>query len=222
MGRLPVPRDPAFKKEANGNLRGTLLGIFKRRRFYVHPIQKRYAFLAATLLITYTFLIILFLLLPPAIKLISGQSLEEKAQAAMQYIILGERIWPAITISISILAIISFYITHKLAGPIYRFEKTAKDVIDGDLSLRIRLRKKDDLKELANLFNRLLEKLDNSLREIRKREIEIGADLPLIIKGLDSTPEKKQEILEGLQAIIEKNREIRDMLERFKLSDQDE
>lgn len=198
------------------------MGLFKRRRFYVHPIQKRYAFLTAILLAAYTFMIVLFLLLPPAMKLISGQSLEEKAQAAMQYIILGERIWPAIAISISILAIISVYITHKLAGPIYRFEKTAKDVINGDLSVRIRLRKKDDLKDLANLFNQLLGNIDRSLKNIKKKETEIRADLPLIIKRLDSTPNVSQELHEKLQTIIEKNREVTDILERFKLSDRDE
>lgn len=195
------------------------MGLFKRRRFYVHPIQKRYAFFAAILLIIYTSLIVLFLFLPPAIKLISGGSFEEKVQAAFQYIALGERIWPAIAISIPILAIISIYVTHKLAGPIYRFEKMLKEMIDGDLSVRIRLRKGDDLKELACLLNQLLDNMEGLVKDIKKREAEIGADLPLIIKGLGSTPHAGQELLDRMQRIIEKNREIREILEKFKLSD---
>lgn len=194
----------------------------RRRKFYVHPIQTKYAFLTAILLFIYNFVLVLFLFLPPAIKLISGQSLEVKAEAAMQYIILGERIWPAIGVSITILTIISIYITHKMAGPLYRFEKSLRNAADGDLSARIRLRKKDDLKEFANIINQLLGNIDKKLKEIKKKEVEIGVDLPLIIKGLDSTPEKKQELLKGLQAITEKNREIREALERFKLSEQDE
>lgn len=194
------------------------MGLFRRKKLYVHPIQKRYAFFTAILLITYTFLIVLALFVPPAIKLISGSSLEDKAEAARQYIVLGERVWPAIAISISILAIISIYITHKLAGPIYRFEKTVKDLINGDLSVRIRLRKKDDLKELANLFNQLLGNIDKSLMDIKKREVEIGADLAKTANGLSNN----KELISRLEAISKKNREIIEMLDRFKLSDKDE
>lgn len=200
------------------------MGLFKRRRFYIHPIQKKYALLTAILLATYTFLIVIILFLPPAITLISGSSLEKKAQAAMQYIVLGERIWPAIAISISILAIISVYITHKLAGPIYRFEKTAKDVIGGDLSVRIRLRKGDDLKELANLLNQLLGNIDKSMMNIKRVERDVGADLQGILTDLSSSDglNNRQELIERMEGIAEKNKEIRDLLKRFKLSGQNE
>ncbi len=197
---------------------------FRRRRFFIHPIQKRYAFLTAILLIAYTFLIVLTLFIPPAITLISGSPIEEKAQAAMQYIILGERLWPAIAISISVLAVISVYVTHKLAGPIYRFEKTAKDVIGGDLSVRIRLRKGDDLKELANLLNHLLENIDKSMMNIKRMERDVGADLPGILKDLHGLEglNSRQELIERMEGIIEKNKEIRNILDKFELSDQNE
>ncbi len=197
---------------------------FRRRRFYVHPIQKRYAFLTAILLIAYTFLIVLTLFIPPAITLISGSPIEEKAEAAMQYIVLGERLWPAIAISISVLAVISVYITHKLAGPIYKFEKTALDVIGGDLSVRIRLRKGDDLKELANLLNQLLGNIDKSMMNIRRMEGDMGADLPGILKDLSSIDglNERQELLERIERVIEKNKDIRDILDKFKLSDKNE
>lgn len=197
---------------------------FRRRRFFIHPIQKRYAFLTAILLIAYTFLIVLTLFIPPAVTLISGSPIEKKAQAAMQYIILGERLWPAIAISISVLAVISVYITHKLAGPIYRFEKTAKDVIGGDLSVRIRLRKGDDLKELANLLNQLLGNIDKSLMNIRRMEGDMGADLPGILKDLSGLEglNSRQELIERMEMVIERNKEVRDILDRFKLSDKNE
>ena len=197
---------------------------FRRRKFFIHPIQKRYAFLTAILLIAYTFLIVLTLFIPPAITLISGSPIEEKAQAAMQYIVLGERLWPAIAISISVLAVISVYITHKLAGPIYRFEKTAKDVIGGDLSVRIRLRKGDDLKELANLLNQLLGNIDKSMMNIKRMEGDVGTDLPGILTDLSGLEglNNRQKLIERMERMIEKNKEIRNLLKRFKLSGQNE
>lgn len=52
------------------------------------------------------------------------------------------------------------YLTHRLAGPLYGLEQTAKELVGGNLSLRIRLRKGDQLQELAEVANEALENLE--------------------------------------------------------------
>ena len=81
----------------------------------------------------------------PAIKLISSGPLEEREIAATQFLVLGQTIWPAIVVLILACAAFSIYLTHRLAGPLYRLEQTAKELVGGNLSLRIRLRKGDQL-----------------------------------------------------------------------------
>ena len=55
---------------------------------------------------------------------------------------------------ISVAAImITLYISHKIAGPIYRFEQDFRQIADGDLTKVIRLRQKDQLTELATVLN---------------------------------------------------------------------
>ncbi|MDR2728775.1 MAG: hypothetical protein LBB56_06535 [Chitinispirillales bacterium] len=45
------------------------------------------------------------------------------------------------------------FFSHKLAGPVFRFEKACRRVIDGDYTDVIKLRKGDQLNNLADLLN---------------------------------------------------------------------
>jgi nitrogen fixation/metabolism regulation signal transduction histidine kinase len=46
-------------------------------------------------------------------------------------------------------------ISNRLAGPLYKFEQDIAQVAQGDLTLTVRVRQKDEFKSLARLFNTL-------------------------------------------------------------------
>ena len=46
-------------------------------------------------------------------------------------------------------------VSNRLAGPLYRFEQDIAKIAQGDLTLNIRLRQKDEFKSLARIFNDL-------------------------------------------------------------------
>lgn len=54
---------------------------------------------------------------------------------------------------------VMLFISHKIAGPLFRFEKDIKRVSTGDLSVKINLRKKDQLKDMAKALNLMIESL---------------------------------------------------------------
>jgi methyl-accepting chemotaxis protein len=58
------------------------------------------------------------------------------------------------------------FFSHLIAGPVYRFEKTLKEIKTGDLSMRVRIRPHDELQELAQDFDSAVA----SLREKVKAE----------------------------------------------------
>lgn len=60
------------------------------------------------------------------------------------------------------------FLSHFVAGPIYRFEKTLQDMSSGNLMVNVTLRKKDELKEMANGFNQALANLRSKLRKERE------------------------------------------------------
>lgn len=66
------------------------------------------------------------------------------------------------------IAISTLYLSHKIAGPLYRFGKSFEQLGDKDLTLRVRLRKRDEAKTLAAGFNQAVIKLDNAVGKIKK------------------------------------------------------
>lgn len=60
-----------------------------------------------------------------------------------------------------ILIVWGVLLSHRFAGPLERLEKELKRVIhEGHYHLRIRLRKHDDLKPIAETINKLIDKLE--------------------------------------------------------------
>ncbi len=56
--------------------------------------------------------------------------------------------------------IILIFLSHRIAGPVYRFEKALGEIGKGDLTYRFKIRRLDDLKELADCINELTNTLD--------------------------------------------------------------
>ena len=55
--------------------------------------------------------------------------------------------------------------SHRIAGPIQRMKKFLDDMTGGDYSRRLKLRKHDELKDVAGAMNRLAEKLEREKAE---------------------------------------------------------
>ena len=185
-----------------------------RKRFYIHGIQRKYAFLTFLLLVSYTFVLIVALFLPPILKLASGSSLEEQASAASQFIALSDRLWPAILISVPIFMIVSFWVTHRFAGPVYRLEQSLKQIASGDLGFQVRLRSGDDLQELAVLVNQIIHQQATALKtvqSIHQRLLEIMGQ----IRSKTVPPEQLNPTLEQIQIQIEQTESL---LRQFKFS----
>ncbi len=70
-----------------------------------------------------------------------------------------------VTIALGIFLML--FISHRLAGPLYRFEKTLEDMIDGKVDFQIKLRKKDELVDLVPKFNELLKTYNEKIRELK-------------------------------------------------------
>ena len=66
----------------------------------------------------------------------------------------------AIPLVFLIMFLLSIFISHKIAGPLYRLEKELKEIAKGDFSRKIKLRPNDELQEIAEGINELLDHLN--------------------------------------------------------------
>ncbi|MDA8130306.1 MAG: HAMP domain-containing protein [Elusimicrobia bacterium] len=71
--------------------------------------------------------------------------------------------------------IVSAVISHRMAGPIFKFEKSCSTVADGDLTHRVYLREGDQLTELQDHFNNMTGAVNEVVREYEKFRGEAAA-----------------------------------------------
>ncbi len=187
----------------------------RRRQFYVHEIQRKYLFLSLVPLLISSFLIIVFLYIPLDVLLYSSASTAAKKAILQDLRALGFRIWPAIFLGMVVSAFMSVFVTHRFAGPIYRFHQVVDKMAAGDLSGQFKLRKGDDLMELETAVNRAIVSLGETVRDTQHPLEDLASQLETLIDGVRNGSNDSLE--KDLTALLEKAREAQMVLARLKV-----
>jgi len=116
-----------------------------------------------------------------------------------------------------VMAAASIFISHKIAGPLYRLERNIRSLSNGDLTLISKLRKNDELKSLANSLDVLAEKFSEELRKDRKLLQEISASIEIIQNDLQRGKMSSQETQLGLSKIKKLIEELEENNIKFQL-----
>ena len=120
-----------------------------------------------------------------------------------------------------IIAIISIFVSHKIAGPVYRLEESTKLIAAGDLTHRVHLRQGDELGDLQDAFNAMSESLSKMVhkdREIIERLAKTGENLQKKVDDKNLSKESLEEIAYELNSIIE---ELKYVTSGFKLLEEE-
>lgn len=178
--------------------------------------------------------IILFLLLLILGSIISGMILYmganrnlgyEYSRAHIKIDETGDILRPAIFVSYGISIIIigiatvllTLYISHKVAGPLYRFEKSADEIGRGNLTLITRIRGSDQAKGLADAFSRMTMELRKKVQDIDGCTLELNK----IIEDLNNALEQKKpdfnEVKIKAKELEGRSQDLRKYLQYFKL-----
>lgn len=106
---------------------------------------------------------------------------------------------------LAIMLLISLYVSHRFAGPIYRFEKSAQIVSSGDLTHRVSLRTGDELLELQEEFNGMVAGLQALVQKDRNLAAHLSERLNAALKKLSGDPsaDSLREDLQSLQMELE-------------------
>jgi nitrogen fixation/metabolism regulation signal transduction histidine kinase len=85
--------------------------------------------------------------------------------------------------------------SHKIAGPLYRLEKTAEAITSGKLDFQVKLRSGDELQAFAHT-------MDEMVKELRARATEIrdhNQKLRKVIQEVKNTPSIPKDLLRSLE-----------------------
>ena len=150
---------------------------YKRKQYFVKPdLQTKYAFMFVLAMGVGINMGVILTLLTPLVR-----------QSAWAFV-----------------AFISVIFTHKIAGPIYKIERTCRQMIDdNDLSMSIQLRTGDELQELAEEINQLVNHVRNTLLIEQQKDQAIATKIALLLESPEDLeaklPEASRDALQDLQ-----------------------
>lgn len=173
--------------------------IRRRKKYFIKPgFQSR---------LTAIFILIVIIVANIVGALVYGFSVEklesnlvEEAKLPVDSKQLGQALLPGVIIaeliSIFVVAFICIFVTHTIAGPVYRMEKVVRNIGEGDLTHFIKLRPKDELKDLADSMNEMTMGLRNKIIEFKENVSKIQEGV-LLAKSTGSV-DRLDEVLKSV------------------------
>ena len=68
------------------------------------------------------------------------------------------------------ISVIGVFYSHRIAGPVFRINRELQRVLDGEKNIRIIIRDKDKLQELASRINRIIKEFDDMREAVARSE----------------------------------------------------
>ena len=164
-----------------------------RRKTYIVDKKLQYRLLGYNAIYFFITLAALsFALFTPLIFEISDPSLSPRQQAevAGKILYLHSYLWPAFLLVLVILGFHSVLVSNKIAGPLYRFRATFQQIIDGDVSGSLRIRKGDLLINEQTKIDEMISILKSKIGQIKAEEAAMG-DLLAKLHGQELNAEQK-------------------------------
>jgi methyl-accepting chemotaxis protein len=190
----------------------------KRRKYYIEKkFQTKYLLLTLLLLLSYTSAFVIILFAPYILTLYFDNPVVEKAEASRVLLLLHRNIWPAIGAVIILFGAVSIFVTHKIAGPLYRLKKSVSLITQGNLDINVNLRKGDDLKDLAEHINILVEELRTVVTAL-KVDYDLLSDFILDIeREMKENTFSEESGRKMIKKVLHSRKNIEAFLDKFKL-----
>ena len=134
-----------------------------KRRVLVGDLQ--YRLVAGNLLyLGFVVFAIAAALFGPLVVLLGDRSatVVQREVAAHQMLALHERVWFAIPVIIALCLLHSVVVSHRIAGPLLRFQQVFHDLAQGDLSQNVTVRRNDYLHAEAAMIADMVRNIHRS------------------------------------------------------------
>ena len=206
-----------MEKEAAEERQRDMTSLFwKRRRVLVDRFQYRLIWISAGHFALVLFVFLAAMMTPLLIKLDDeGATFIEKDRVADVLLFFHEQLWLPLIAVFLLLLVHSLSVSHRIAGPLYRFRAVYKSLAGGNLAIRANIRKSDYLHADAAALNELIESLEkrigtlgNQARHLKEETEQLraaaGSGSAAEIRKAAERVESRVEALQGKLAYFEK------------------
>ncbi len=192
--------------------------FFRRRHFIINK-DLQFSLLAISIFYLLLFLVVIgsILFIPAMIELDRvDYSSDQAVLAANKILYIHSKFWPAVIFALIVIALHSIRTSHKIAGPLYRFDRLFESMKEGNLSQKISLRKGDYLINEMDNINEMLESLQIRVQEIKDAQSGLNEAISECKDVVSHA--SKDEISKRMNDITEKGDQLGEKLAYFKLA----
>lgn len=116
-----------------------------------------------------------------------------------------------------LIALLSILLSFRIAGPLYRINRSLRRIASGDFTGQISLRAQDEFKSLADSINHLANEVRMSV-QIQKGHVDKALmELETIKKALEANPAYQAELREAFQRLNDEVIGLKNELNEYKL-----
>jgi hypothetical protein len=191
--------------------------IFKRRKFVVNrKLQLTLMIISFSYVILFCAVMGTYLFIPLMMELDKSDTGSDQAlMAAKRFLYLHERFWPALLLSFFAIGCHSIFISHKIAGPLYRFNLIFKAIKEGIVPTPIQLRTGDYLYSEMENINQMLERLRDKLTELQEAQAHLNRS---IIECKDMVSHSSMdELIKKMEDLGEQGKKLEEKLRCFRV-----
>jgi hypothetical protein len=184
------------RSESSPRVRG------RRRTILIRPAyQIRVAATVLFSVLLYSLLFGVLIFYPLHQEFVASASLEQQARIARVALDLHARLWPSVLVIAVLVAVQSFFVTHRIVGPAFHVGRVLHALAAGDVHARARLRRWDRLKELEAATNALGDALASRHKQQAERATRLCAAVAATRQRLDGWPNAPAELRSALAEV---------------------
>ncbi|MFC1489888.1 hypothetical protein ACFL6K_01630 [Candidatus Latescibacterota bacterium] len=120
-----------------------------------------------------------------------------------------------------ILLIIILSVSHKIVGPLYKFEMIAEQIGKGNFQTNVRLRKKDKIIHLQNAIENMMYSLNGKIKNFKRNYLKIKKTEDELINAVNSSSLSDDDKIRLSKKVKELIAEYESNLNRFSLRELD-
>lgn len=122
-----------------------------------------------------------------------------------------------IPIVLLIAAFAGIMFSHKIAGPVYRLEKAARQVALGDLTSNVHLRRDDELKNLSSAFNSVVDNMHLLVAKDRKLITDLSSITDTLYTNLKDNKISQEEALLLIRKLNDLVGELKTLIMQYRI-----
>lgn len=128
----------------------------------------------------------------------------------------GSSLLTIVLISIAT-AVVVMYLSHRIAGPLFKIERSVEEIGAGDLTVKIKLRSTDEIAKMADCFNELTKNLNSRLLELKLKSDDLGKQIDNLTALSGTEASLPPQVQDALKELSEKKKALDEKIAYFKL-----